>query len=50
MKTEGSKDSGIEINTAGTRHLGAAVGTLDYKRSYVKKKVDGWIETVRSYL
>jgi hypothetical protein len=47
VQTEGSKDSGIEIITNGTRHLGAAVGTDEFKQSYVKKKVASWIESVK---
>ena len=47
MKTEGSKDSGIEINCEGTRHLGAAVGNTDFKRSYLMKKIDGWVSAVK---
>ena len=47
VQTEGSKDTGIEIITEGTRHLGAAVGTTEFKRSYVKKKVDNWIAAVK---
>jgi hypothetical protein len=45
---EGSKDSGVEIITTGTRHLGAAVGTDAFKESYVKNKVDSWIQCVKS--
>ena len=26
LQVDGAKDSGVEINTTGTRHLGAAVG------------------------
>jgi hypothetical protein len=48
IKTEGAKDSGVEIISNGTRHLGAAVGTEDFKHSYVKKKVDAWITCVES--
>ena len=48
IKTEGAKDSGVEIISNGTRHLGAAVGTEDFKHSYVKKKVDAWISCVES--
>ena len=47
IKTEG-KDSGVEIITTGTRHLGAAVGTDDFKHSYIKKKVDAWIKCVET--
>ena len=43
VKVEGAKDSGIEINTTGTRHLGAAVGTEKFKAEYVNTKIDGWI-------
>ena len=46
IQTEGAKDSGVEIISNGTRHLGAAVGTEDFKHSYVKKKVDSWIHAV----
>ena len=44
---EGSKDTGIEINCEGTRHLGAAVGSSSFKQSYIKQKVDGWIHAVK---
>ena len=47
VKEEGSKDTGVEINCEGTRHLGAAVGNPDFKEGYVKKKVAGWIEAVK---
>src|ERR1700710_1685258 len=43
VKVEGAKDSGVEINTTGTRHLGAAVGTVKFKEEYVNTKIDGWI-------
>ena len=48
VQTEGAKDSGIEIITTGTRHLGAAVGTDSFKQSYVKKKVDAWIQCIKT--
>ena len=48
VQTEGSKDSGVEIITTGTRHLGAAVGTDAFKQEYVKKKVDVWIQVVKT--
>ena len=41
---EGCKESGISCE--GTRHLGAAVGTTDFKRSYVMKKVKDWIQSL----
>jgi hypothetical protein len=48
VQTEGAKDSGVEIITTGTRHLGAAVGTVAFKQGYVKKKVDSWIQCVKT--
>jgi hypothetical protein len=48
VQVDGSKDSGVEIITTGTRHLGAAVGTDDFKHSYVNKKVDSWIQCVKT--
>ena len=47
VQTEGSKDTGIEINCEGTRHLGAAVGNSAFKESYVKLKVDNWVLAVK---
>jgi len=47
IQTEGAKDSGVEIISNGTKHLGAAVGTEDFKHSYVSKKVD-WIQCVKT--
>ena len=44
---DGSKDTGIEINTQGARHLGATAGSLDFKRIYVKNKINNWIELVK---
>ena len=34
------RGTGIKINIEGKRVLGAAVGTTEYERSYVKEKVD----------
>jgi hypothetical protein len=47
VQTKGSKDSGVEINCEGTRHLGAAVGNSDFKENYVKLKVSNWIDAVK---
>ena len=38
------KDSGIEILANGTRHLGAAIGTTEFKSMYVRQKVTAWTE------
>ena len=42
------KDTGIEINADGTRHLGAAVGTPNFKTLYVSKKISTWIKAVEN--
>ena len=47
VQAEGSKDTGIEINCEGTRHLGAAVGNSEFKNKYIKLKVDSWISAVK---
>ena len=47
VQIDGSKDKGIEITTMGARHLGAATGSLDFKRIYVKNKVTNWIDAVK---
>ena len=46
--TEWFKRHGVEINTQGTRHLGAAIGTHDFKILFVTKKVNNWIESVKN--
>lgn len=53
IECEGSKDvskkaENIEINTQGARHLGAAVGTDEFKRMYVQKKVANWVDAIKS--
>jgi len=44
---EGGKDTGVEFTVEGTRHLGAATGTADFKAQFVKKKVSTWVAAVR---
>ena len=39
-------DVEIEITCKGQRHLGAAIGTDEFKKQYVKSKVDKWIKDV----
>ena len=36
----------IEITCEGQRHLGAAIGTNEFKRQYVSKKVEKWVKDV----
>ena len=44
---DGSKDTGVEINSQGTRHLGAAVGTDGFKKYFIERKVELWVEAVK---
>ena len=36
----------IHITTGGTRHLGAAIGSKEYREDYVATKVKTWIEEI----
>lgn len=36
----------IKVTTAGKRHLGAAIGTVDFRKEYVSVKVDEWSREV----
>jgi hypothetical protein len=47
LQTAGAKDSGVELITSGTRHLGAAVGTSHFKEHYVNAKIDNWILSLK---
>ena len=46
IQTEGSKDTGVEVTSEGTRHLGAAVGHTDFRHGYIKEKVKQWVKIV----
>ncbi len=35
------------VTPKGQKHLGAVVGTIDYRNSYVDAKVTAWIEDVK---
>ena len=39
---------GIQITSRGQRHLGAIVGTQEYKEEYVREKVGEWKEDVKA--
>ena len=39
-------DTGICIVLEGERHLGAVIGTAEFKESYVSKKVENWIKDI----
>ena len=34
--------TGIQITSEGRKHLGAAIGTDEFKNSYVAEKIDNW--------
>ena len=37
-------DTGLQITQHGQRHLGAVIGSLSFRESYVEHKIDNWIE------
>ena len=41
------RGTGIEITTTGDRHLGAVIGSPEFRELYVNKKVSGWIKDLR---
>lgn len=49
IKTEGSKDTGVELTSEGTRHLGAAVGNTSFRHTYIKEKVSQWVRKVEKF-
>ncbi len=45
-------DTGIEILTSGTRHLGSALGNANFVEDFVKKKIERWtgeLETLAKF-
>ena len=42
------KHSPINITVEGKRHLGAAIGSLDYKNHYIDEKVKKWVSNIKS--
>ena len=37
---------GVKIVVDGARHLGAGLGTVEFKREFVRNKVDKWVKDV----
>lgn len=46
LATELFSGTNIQITTIGERHLGAVIGTTEFRREYVTNKVNKWIEDV----
>ena len=44
------RGSEVKITTEGKKHLGAAIGSEDFKASYVKSLVDNWINQLKLLL
>ena len=40
-------DDEIKITTKGHRHIGAALGSDDFKKEFVEKKIENWINDVK---
>ena len=42
------RESKINITTSGKRHLGAALGSVDFKEEYIKEKVAKWCSEIKN--
>ena len=41
-------ESGVTITTKDERHMGAAIGSEEFKRQYVEKKISKWVEDIET--
>ena len=41
------KGTGVKISTSGEKHLGATIGSKKFRKEYISKKVQSWIEDVQ---
>jgi hypothetical protein len=41
-------DSGVKITTRGERHMGAVIGSTEFKLEYVSQKISKWIQDVEA--
>ena len=39
--------TGLQVTTEGQRHLGAVIGSAQYKNEYVTNKIEGWVEELK---
>ena len=44
------ENSGVQITSEGRRYVGAAIGTQDFKASWVKTKVEKWIKELQQLI
>ena len=47
VQNEGTKDTGVELTVESTRHLGASIGSPDFKAKFIEKKVRTWSTVVK---
>ena len=40
--------TGVKITTEGERHMGAAIGSENFKETYVRNKVSKWVQDVQA--
>ena len=40
------KDTGVQITTEGDRHLGAVLGSVDFKHEFVRRKISSWVKDI----
>ena len=40
----------IQITSSGKRHLGAVIGTTNYKEEYINEKIIMWLSEIRGML
>ena len=40
------KGTGVQITVEGDRHLGAVLGSEDFKRDFVKRKISSWVKDI----
>ena len=41
-------ESRVTFTTKGDRHMGAVIGSEEFKRQYVEKKITKWVEDVET--
>ena len=41
------KGTGINITEEGRKHLGAVIGSEEYKEEYLREKVDEWVACIQ---